>query len=128
MQWHIRRTGRLQSGRKYGRMAKKRKFERGRDFLPTLIGKKEVICNRTLGGNGKFIAARVEFANVSTKDGIKLSKIITVKENHANSQYVRSNIITKGAVIKTELGLARVTSRPGQVGSVDAVLVEEKTN
>jgi small subunit ribosomal protein S8e len=116
----------LQSGRKYGRVSKKRRFERGRDFLPTLIGKTKVIPQRVRGGNEKAIAARVESANVAVNGKIQKSKIITVKQNPANPQYVRSNIITKGAVVQTELGLARVTSRPGQNGSVDAVLVEKK--
>jgi len=37
---------------------------------------------------------------------------------------VRRNIITKGAVIKTEKGPARVTSRPGQHGIINAILLE----
>jgi small subunit ribosomal protein S8e len=45
-------------------------------------------------------------------------------ENPANPHYVRRNIITKGAVIKTELGNAKVTSRPGQDGVVNAALIE----
>jgi len=40
--------------------------------------------------------------------------------------FVRRKIITKGAIIKTELGLAKVTSRPSQDGVVNAVLIEEK--
>jgi small subunit ribosomal protein S8e len=32
--------------------------------------------------------------------------------------------VTKGAVIETGEGRARVTSRPGQTGQVNAVLVE----
>jgi small subunit ribosomal protein S8e len=35
-------------------------------------------------------------------------------------------IVNKGAVIKTELGLARVVSRPSQDGIVNAVKIEEK--
>jgi len=34
--------------------------------------------------------------------------------------------MTRGAVIKTELGNARITSRPGQEKMVNAVLVGEK--
>lgn len=54
------------------------------------------------------------------------SKILSVKENPANPHYVRRNIITKGAIIETEAGLARVTSRPGQDGIIQAVLLKEK--
>lgn len=126
MQWRI-RSGRKASGGKYHRGAsKKKRHQRGRDFVPTELGKQKVIKLRTRGGNAKHLAARVEMANVATKAGIKRAKILTVKENAANPQFVRSNIITKGCIIETELGKARVTSRPGQNGSVDAILVEEK--
>ena len=51
------------------------------------------------------------------------SKILEVVENTANPNYVRQNIITKGSVIQTEKGKAKVTSRPGQHGVVNAVLI-----
>ncbi len=53
----------------------------------------------------------------------KQSKIITVKENPANRHFVRMNVITKGAVVETEDGLAKVTSRPSRDGTVNAVLI-----
>jgi small subunit ribosomal protein S8e len=37
---------------------------------------------------------------------------------------VRRNIVTKGAIIETDAGQARVVSRPGQDGQVNAVLLE----
>jgi small subunit ribosomal protein S8e len=66
-----------------------------------------------------------EFANVADpKSGTtKTVKIVTVKDNPANPFYARRNITTKGAVIETELGDAVVTSRPGQEGIVNAVLL-----
>jgi small subunit ribosomal protein S8e len=50
-------------------------------------------------------------------------KIETVKDNKANLHYMRRSILTKGAVIKTELGDARITNRPGQDGVVNAILL-----
>ena len=47
----------------------------------------------------------------------KKATIKTVTENPANIHYVRRNILTKGAVVDTDLGQVRVTSRPGQSGS-----------
>ncbi len=46
-------------------------------------------------------------------------------ENAANRHYVRRDIITKGTIIQTKLGKARVTSRPAQDGTVNAVLISE---
>ncbi len=54
----------------------------------------------------------------------KKAKIETVEENSANPNYVRRNLLTKGAIIKTEIGRARIVSRPGQDGVINAVLLE----
>jgi small subunit ribosomal protein S8e len=49
--------------------------------------------------------------------------VITVRENPANPNYVQRNIITKGAILETDLGLVRVRSRPGQDGILSGVRV-----
>jgi small subunit ribosomal protein S8e len=49
--------------------------------------------------------------------------IQTVKENPANQHYVQRNIMTRGTIIQTESGLARITSRPGRDGVINAVLL-----
>ena len=48
----------------------------------------------------------------------------TVLDNSANSHFIRRNIVTKGAIVETELGQVRITSRPGQNGIVNGVLIE----
>ncbi|MCK4384091.1 MAG: 30S ribosomal protein S8e, partial [Candidatus Lokiarchaeota archaeon] len=35
----------------------------------------------------------------------------------------RRHILTKGAVVETELGNARITSRPGQHGTLNGILM-----
>ena len=50
-------------------------------------------------------------------------KIKSVLDNPANKHYVRRNIMTKGTVIDTEKGKAKITSRPGQDGVINAVLI-----
>ncbi|RLG20914.1 30S ribosomal protein S8e [Candidatus Micrarchaeota archaeon] len=123
------RSLRKASGGRLKKNRKKRKHEMGR--LPTLttIGDKDVIKpQRVRGGNTKNkirIAATVNVFDPKAKKYKKV-KIITEKENPANRNYARRNIITKGAIIETEIGLAKVTSRPGQHGTVNAVLIEEK--
>mgnify|MGYP001581265987 CR=1 FL=1 len=52
------------------------------------------------------------------------SKIESVIESPSNRDYIRRNIMTKGCLIKTDKGIARITSRPGQEGTVNAVLIE----
>ena len=105
---------------------KKKKYQRGRDYLPTHIGEAKRRMKMTKGGTSKLILLSANIANVNTGGKSQKTKIISVLENPANPQYVRRNIITKGAVIQTELGKARVTSRPGQDGIVNAVLIKGK--
>ncbi|MGC8940910.1 MAG: 30S ribosomal protein S8e, partial [Candidatus Nanoarchaeia archaeon] len=36
------------------------------------------------------------------------------------------NVLTKGAIIETEDGLAKITSRPSRDGIVNAILIQPK--
>jgi len=105
---------------------KKRKYEMGRDPLETILADRENrIIRRVRGGNRKVGLKCAVYANVldpETNKSYKL-KILSVKENPASADYSRRGVITKGAIIETEKGLARVTSRPGQDGVVNAVLI-----
>jgi small subunit ribosomal protein S8e len=78
---------------------------------------------RTKGGKRKVALQRAAFANVVMREGVKKVKIISVLESN-DPQLTRQNIITKGSIIQTEVGKARVTNSPGQDGVVNAVLVE----
>ncbi|HET8687490.1 MAG TPA: 30S ribosomal protein S8e, partial [Methanosarcina sp.] len=80
----------------------------------------------TMGGNRKVRLLQCNVANVTNpRDGKTTSASIeTVLDNVANKHYIRRNILTKGSVIRTSLGTAKVTSRPGQDGVVNAVLIE----
>jgi small subunit ribosomal protein S8e len=118
------RSRRTRTGKLLRKSRKKRKRELGRDFIETKIAPGKKKFQRTYGGNRKIKLQRAEYANVITKEGTKRTKIISVAENEANRHFVRRNIITKGALIETELGNAKVTSRPGQHGVINAVLQE----
>lgn len=106
---------------------KKRKYEIGREvILPTLADEDHAESVRTRGGNSKQTLHRVGVANVTDPGSgeTRRADISTVVDNPANPHYIRRNIVTKGAVVETDLGKARVTSRPGQHGVVNAVLLE----
>ena len=125
--WHG-RMGKKHTGGEIVIARKKRKYELGRQPIHVKIGKEEKFILRTKGGNKKIRAMSVEFANVldPTTKKVQKTKILDVLENPANPQLIRSKIITKGAIIKTEVGKARITSRPTQHGIVNAIMVEEK--
>ncbi|HIJ11323.1 TPA: 30S ribosomal protein S8e [Candidatus Woesearchaeota archaeon] len=119
------RSNRKASGGRYHASRSKRKSELSRFPAMTKVAdEKRVRTTRTLGGNSKRALLQGNSANVTDKKG-KTTKtaIVNVLENAANPNLVRRNVLTKGAIIETKLGKARVTSRPGQEGSVNAMLV-----
>jgi len=107
---------------------KKRKRELGREPAFTRVAeyKEERKIIRTFGGNRKVRLVQALYANVFDGGKGRKVRILSVVENPANRQYIRRNIITKGAIIQTEVGKAIVTSRPGQDGVVNAVLIKEE--
>ena len=125
--WHI-DLGRKVTGGVVRRGRKKKKYEMGGDQILVKVSdveKRKIV--RTKGGGVKVKAVEVTYANVTDpKTGkSKKVKILGVVENPANPHYVRRGIVTKGCVIKTELGNAKVTSRPTQHGVVNAILLKE---
>src|SRR5579875_3585662 len=92
----------------------RRKYEYDGYALETIQGKEMIVTRRVRGGNIKIGLARAEFANVINPDDKTAKKVRIIR------------VITKGAIIETELGLATVTSRPSQHGVVNAVLAPKK--
>jgi len=125
MRWQGRSKRKITGG-KLRPIRGKRKFEMGRENTDTHINETRRKNIATRGGNRKVRLLRCNVANVTnTADGKTVTSTIeNVVEAPANEHHVRRNIITKGSIIKTGLGNARVTSRPGQDGVVNAVLIE----
>ena len=106
----------------------KRKYAMGRYFVPAVVSDKEDrLLVRVRGGNYKVRLRKVTYANVTDPETgtTKKVKILSVLETPANREYARRGIIVKGTIIDTEMGKARVTSRPGQDGVVNAILIKE---
>ncbi len=118
---------RSETGRRIRYARGKRKFEIGRESQLTTIGATRLKKIRTMGNNRKTRAKTVDMAYVIDPETNKTTKteITSVVENSANIHYVRRNIMNKGAIIDTKLGKARVTSRPGQIGTINAVLLSK---
>lgn len=96
----------------------------GGEFASTKVSeseKKKAV--RTKGGCRKVKLQRAVYANVATDKGVKKARIISVIEGNT-PHYTRQNVITKGAILNTEIGKVRVTSRPGQDGVVNGVLIK----
>jgi small subunit ribosomal protein S8e len=119
------RSKRKVTGGRYRPHRGKKKNEIGREQQITVIGNVSMKKVRTMGGNQKFRVLVAEKVNIFDPKSKKTSPVVikTVLENPANPNYVRRNIITRGAIIDTELGRAKVTSRPGQHGVINAILL-----
>lgn len=105
----------------------KRKFEITREKQYTKIGRQSLKHYRRRGAMKKTCMLLAEYANVVDKktNTVKKVKILGVKVNPADPNYVQRSIINKGAKISTEIGEAIVTSRPGQDGAINAVLINK---
>ena len=120
------RSLRKPSGGRYKKGYRKKKaYELGRQPALTHIEKRRAKYVRTMGGNRKVRLLAADTANLFDPKTKKYEqiKIKEVVDNPANRHFVRRNIMTKGTVIETEKGKARITSRPGQDGAVNAVLI-----
>ena len=118
-------TGKKITGGRYHANRKSRRHELpGIPRIVKLRDKKMKVL-RGRGGNKKNVLLSINIANILDKNGkSKTAKIKNVVETKANRFLARQNILVKGAIIETELGKARVTNRPGQEGSVNAVLID----
>jgi len=119
------RSKRKVSGGRYIDNRKKRTFDLGREPTFTKVGKRKAKKIKMRGGSKKTILLSCDEANVFDGNKTQKVKIKTILENPANRHFVRRNILTKGSIIQTDLGKARVTSKPGQEGIVNAVVVKD---
>lgn len=124
MRWQG-KIGRKLTGGKLILARGKRKFEIGREQSDTTIGEVRIKKVQIRGGMEKVKMLRGNMVAVADPvTGMsKMVKIEAAKENRANLHYMRRSILTKGAIIKTEIGDARITNRPGQDGIINAVLL-----
>jgi small subunit ribosomal protein S8e len=104
---------------------KKRKYAEGGEATNTTIGAEKKKTVRTMGGRPKTRIITAKFVDVIMKGKYVKCEIITLTENPANKDFMRRNIITKGAILKVKTPegkeiSAKVTSRPGQDGILTA--------
>jgi len=129
MVWHGDLHKRKASGGRKSSHRMKRQFEKGSFPAETTLGEPKKKVSRGRGGRMKVRLLSSAWANVSDPSTGKTEKVelLRVAENPANLDYDRRGVITKGTVVETPLGTARVTSRPGRDGTVNAILVKEKS-
>jgi len=106
----------------------KRKTEISSENQFAFVGDKDArkLYRKTAGSQTVRVLS-IKNINVSKpKEGKTVrAQITNVIRNDADTNYVRRNIVTKGAIVETNVGQVRVTSRPGMHGVVSGILLEE---
>jgi len=116
-------TSKVTGGRRHP-LRSRRKYEIDRFPNEAIIGEQITITRKVRGKNVKISSKTIDSVNRAKDSKIKRVKIIKVLENATNNDYRRRGIISKGAILETEEGKCRVVSRPGQHGTVNAILVK----
>jgi small subunit ribosomal protein S8e len=126
--WHGNLQKKKRSGGRKRMYRIKRKFEQGTFAAETILGEPKRKFTRGYGCNRKIKALADKYASVTDVKTGKTEKteILRVVRNPANVDYNRRGVITKGAEIETGLGMAKVTSRPGNDGIINAILISGK--
>ncbi|RJX51073.1 30S ribosomal protein S8e [Halonotius pteroides] len=118
------RSARKRTGGRLKHASKKKRHQLGREPAETTVDDPRFRVIDARGTKDKLRALSTDVAHLADGGETTEVDIEDVVENPANVNYARRNIITKGAIIETSEGRARVTSRPGQVGQVSAVALD----
>mmetsp|Transcript_26924 Transcript_26924/g.53789 ORF Transcript_26924/g.53789 Transcript_26924/m.53789 type:complete len:201 (-) Transcript_26924:65-667(-) len=89
------------TGGRRAQFRKKRKFELGRPAAMTKIGEKRIHSVRTMGGNTKFRALRLDTGNFSWGSEVCTRKvrILDVSYNASNNELLRTKTLVKNCVV-----------------------------
>lgn len=117
--------GRKNTGGKYHRQRKRKKYEIQNQERHTLLGATKRKQIKIRGGHAKTFLLKADTANILANNKVQPVKITNVLETPQNRFFARQNRLIKSAIIETPLGKARITNRPSQEGQVNAVLIKE---
>ena len=115
------RIGRKISGGKYIKRRKKKSYEVAGQKRVVKIGEEKRKTKKTMGGNKKTFLLKAKFVNIPQKKKVEIKNVL---ETPSNRFLARQNILTKGTIVETNLGKAKITNRPTQESIVNGILIE----
>ena len=123
-QWHGISRRKPTGGRRV-QARSKRSTEISSEKQFALIGDVKRKIYRKTGGNTlvRVLSADKVSVNDPKTGKTKVATMKTVVESPSDPNYVRRNILTKSAVVDTDMGQVRITSRPGHDGVINGVLL-----
>ena len=116
--------GRKVTGGRYKKARKKKKHELGGQTRIVKLGEKKTKLMRVRGGKEKLVSLSQNKINIIKNGKAKVVEIKNVIETPSNRFLARQNVLTKGAIVETELGKAKITNKPSQEGNVQGIIVE----
>lgn len=119
--------GRKITGGKYHKQRKRKLFEKPGQARTVILGETKKKQIKIRGGHIKTVLLKTNKANIFMNGKVQKAEIKNVLETPQNVFLARQNRLSKGAIIETSLGKARITNRPSQEGMVNAVLIKEET-
>ena len=125
--WHSGIEKRKKTGGKKRAYRTKRLREQGSSPVQTMFSETQRKNDSRISRIVKTRLVSTNYVNVSNPVSGKTERleILDVIRNPANVDYNRRGVITKGVIIRTENGLAKIVSRPGQHGILNAIYIEE---
>jgi small subunit ribosomal protein S8e len=128
MAWQSGITKRKKTGGKKRAYRSKRRRDSGSSPLESELGDtiRRVVSGKSSLPKVKIFSdnvVNVSDPSIGTTERLEIQAVV---ENPANVDYNRRGVITKGAIVRTEKGLAKIVSRPGQHGVFNAVIIEEE--
>lgn len=113
------------TGGRYQKHRKKKLYELpGQKTRAKLDENKKIKSTRSRGGHKKRVLLRGNAINLQNKGKSEKAIIKNVLETPSNKFLARQNVMTKGTVVETDKGKAKITSRPTQQGIINGVKTE----
>jgi len=119
------KKGRKISGGRYKKARKKKLYGLLGQRRIVKLGEEKRKAMRVRRGNKKTFLLKSKTINVRFGNKIKKLEMKNVIETPSNRFLARQNILTKGAIVETDLGKVRITNRPTQEGIVNGILIEK---
>jgi small subunit ribosomal protein S8e len=116
--------GKKISGGKYIARRKKKSREISGQKKVIKLGNHKIKSKKVTGGKVRAFLLGAKFVNIQEKGKSKKLEIKNVIETPSNRFLARQNVITKGAILDTDMGKVRVTNRPSQEGIINGILIE----
>ena len=118
------KNGRKASGGRYIQRRKKKSYEIAGQRRIIKLGEEKKKTQRGRGGNKRILLLATKFINIFAKGKSKKVVIKNVLETPSNKFLARQNILTKGTIVETDIGKAKITNRPTQESLVNGILIE----